>query len=135
MNRKWQLLTLAASLVFGAHMLLIAQEAHTWAASKTGLMAMTGADFTVGGALLPKGLYQIRCDHSQPEHVLVFRKVIVDSRGGERVGDEVARVKCRMEDLAKKADKTTVASIADASGKQRVTEILVRGEKVRHLFD
>ncbi len=135
MKTKLTYLALVLVFVLSAGIWLKAQERHELPASKTRVVSMSSGDFTVGGTLLPKGYYQVRCDHKGAEHELVFRKVTRDTRGSESVGNEVARVKCKMEDLGKKAENTTVFATTEASGKQKVTEILVRGEKVRHLFD
>jgi len=134
---KTKLTNMALVLVFAfsAGIWLKAQERHELPASKTGVIASSTADLRVGGTVLPKGDYQVRCDHKGSDHELVFRKVKRDSRGSESIRDEVARVKCRMEDTGKKTEKTTLYTTSEGSDIRKVTEILVRGESVRHLLD
>ena len=87
------------------------------------------------GVMLPRGAYQVRCDHKGGAHEMVFRNVTRSSATGERIGNEVARVSCRMEQLERKATATTVRSRKDSAGQSTITEILVRGETVRHVLN
>ena len=135
MTKRTRQLALVLALILVAGIWLNAREAHTLPASKTGVIGLTSADHWVGGTLLPNGYYQIRCDHSGVDHELVFRKATVDHRGGERVGGEVARVKCKMEDLGQKAEMTTAFTAEDEGGKRKISAIIVRGERVRHIFN
>lgn len=135
MTKRTRRLVLVLALILGAGIWLTAREPHSIPASKTGVVGLTSADHWVGGTLLPKGYYQIRCDHSGADHELVFRKVTVNHRGGERVGGEVARVKCKMEDLGQKAEMTKAFTAEDEGGKRKVSAIIVRGEKVQHILN
>lgn len=134
MKSTYKTLALLVVLLLFAGFSQAGEESQTLKASKSGIVSL-GSGTMVGGTLLPKGDYQVRCDHRGAGHALVFRKVTRLPGRAQEVGDEVARAQCTMEDLGRKAEVTSVRSEQDSSGNRKVREILVRGEKVRHLFD
>ena len=80
----------------------------------------------VGDAMLPAGAYQFQHRVEGGEHVFVFKKA--------QSGKEVARVKCMVEPLGKKAEQTLIYSTKNDAGESAVQQIVVQGENVKHVF-
>lgn len=136
MKHKRTVLVVALVLFAVGTVSLVAKEWLEFTTDKRAIVSLTIAEeFSSGETVIPRGHYQISCDHSKGKHELVFREAIRRKRGGYSIGAEVARAKCRMEDLAKKNDRTSLYAKQQPSGRMKLTEILIRGEQVRHLLD
>lgn len=135
MKRKSSLIVIGALLAFslGAFSLTTLAQHEGQAGSheakihvgKTGDFSFS-SEMKVGDVSLPAGAYKFKHIVEGEDHVVVFTKATS--------GKEVARVKCKIEPLGDKAKQTTIYSTPDASGKSSITQILVAGENVKHVF-
>ena len=127
MKSTYRIVTLAVVVLSFVGVLFASQGLHQQWAGKSAVLSLTSEQYMAGGAVLPKGNYQVRCEHSGDGHTLVFRPV----QGGKRV----ARVRCRMEELAQKVKATSIVTERASSQELRISEVRIGGEKVRHLLD
>ena len=79
----------------------------------------------VGTALLPAGEYIVRHTMEGQDHVMVFQNV---------EGKEVAKVKCTLVPLAKKADKSEELYQLNAGNERVLQELVFRGDTSKHVF-
>lgn len=96
-----------------------------------------GSSAVVGGVLLKSGMYQVRHITEGGEHVLVFREMEMGYRnnmGNQELGREVARVKCKVEPLERKARHTKMSFRAGAAGGREIREVRVAGESVKYVL-
>lgn len=96
-----------------------------------------GSQARVAGALLEPGMYQVEHVTEGADHVIVFREVTMGYRnnmGNQRLGKEVARVKCRTEPAGRKVKNTKLFLRLNAAGEKEASEVQVKGENVRHLL-
>lgn len=84
------------------------------------------SEVKVGDISLPAGAYRFKHVVEGDDHVVTFTKITT--------GKEVARVKCKMEPLGEKAKQTMIFTAPDANGKDAITQIVVAGENVKHVF-
>lgn len=92
---------------------------------KTGEVSFS-SEIKVGDISLPAGAYKFKHVVEGDDHVVTFTKITT--------GKEVARVKCKIEPLLDKAKRTEISSAPDASGANAITQIVVSGENVKHVF-
>ena len=76
----------------------------------------------VGTALLPAGDYYVRHLKDGEEHVLALKS-------GRK---EMARVGCKLEQLSKKVERTTMIGNENDAGEQVLMSIAFEGDKFRH---
>ena len=96
-----------------------------------------GSSAVVGGTLLKSGMYQVQHVTEGGEHLLVFREVEMGYRnnmGNQKPGREVARVKCKVEPLEKKARHTKMSFSTGAAGVREIREARVKGESVKYVL-
>ena len=82
------------------------------------------SEVKVGDITLPAGAYKFKHVVEGDDHVVTFTKITT--------GKEVARVKCKIEPLGDKAKGTLIYTSAE--GGAHVTQIVVAGENVKHVF-
>ncbi len=129
-NKAFRTGLMVALLLGGLGLTLLAQQGET---IRTGGKAVIGlsSETRAGHLVLPSGTYQIQ----HVDHSVVFRKVIRSTyRGTHTVGKEVGRVPCDEELLSDKIERTETLMVTDPAGITRITELRIKGEKVRHLF-
>lgn len=83
----------------------------------------------IADVLLPVGKYQFQHVIDGEDHVAVFTKM-----AGDQAGQEVARLKCKVQPLGEIARYTEIHTTLNANGERTITEIHVQGENVRHVF-
>ena len=88
----------------------------------------------VADQLLKEGTYQIQHVMEAEDHVIVFRKISRDFYDRPATGQEVARVKCKIQPLGEKAKHSGVRFGENAAGEKTIEEIHVQGENVKHSF-
>jgi len=76
----------------------------------------------VGTALLPAGEYNVRHLKDGEEHVLAFKS---DRK-------ERARVGCKLEQLSKKVERTSLLEDTNGAGEQVLMSIAFEGDRFRH---
>lgn len=119
-------ITTSAMLILALGLLslpALAQHEGTIHVGKKGQLTFS-SDTRVGDAIIPKGIYQFQHVVEGADHVVVFKKTTT--------GKEVARVKCKIEPLGEKAKGTLIYTSAE--GGAHVTQIVVAGENVKHVF-
>lgn len=78
----------------------------------------------VGDTLLKSGNYVFQHKIEGEDHLVIF----------QRAGKEVARVKCRLESLGQKAQRTTLYLHTGDGGEVILHAVVVKGETVKHLL-
>lgn len=101
----------------------LAQHEGTIHVGKKGQLTFP-SETRVGDAVIPKGIYQFQHVVEGADHVVVFKKTTT--------GKEVAKVKCKIEPLSEKAKGTLIYTSSE--GGAHVTQIVVAGENVKHVF-
>lgn len=114
---------------------LFAQQEGSLIAEKGGKFHI-GSSVLVGTTLLKSGMYKVQHVREGNDHVLIFRVIRMNKyknpMGNERLGEEVARVKCTTEPVSKKWRNPKLLVTRNASG-QRVAEFVqIKGENVLH---
>ena len=95
------------------------------------------ASIRVSDTVLKEGMYQIQHVAEGGNDVIIFREILMGYRsnmGNQRLGKEVARVKCRIEPTANEWKNTKLILRANATGEKEVLQVQIKGEKVKHLF-
>ncbi|MCI0666200.1 MAG: hypothetical protein L0220_34540 [Acidobacteria bacterium] len=95
-----------------------------------------------GDKTLPPGMYVVQHLQEGQEHVIVFKQLPMDYAkqkqifmpGKDDPGTEVARIKCRVEPVAKKYGRTKLILRTNASGEKEIVEVQIRGEAFKHLM-
>jgi hypothetical protein len=95
-----------------------------------------------GESLLPPGMYIVQHLNEGQDHVIAFKKVVMDASGRiakpmpgkDAAGEEVARIKCRVEPTGKKWSDTRVILRDSAAGGKEIAEVRVAGEAFKHLM-
>ena len=139
MKESRKLITTVIALIismgtFGSQ--LFAQQ-KTSMVGKTGKLHI-GSSVMVGNTLLKPGMYQVQHVTEGENHLIVFRIIRMgyrDNMGNETLGEEVARVKCRIEPVAQPWKHTKLHVERNNSGQRVVTEVQIAGEEVLHKFD
>jgi len=120
-----------------------AQQAHhqnttgeELAIGKKGEVHFTAA-VKAGDATLKPGMYQVQHVVEGSEHVIIFKEMEMQAgykMGNTPVGKEVARIKCKLEPVAKKVSNTKITLRTNAAGEKEVAEVQVAGEAFKHLL-
>jgi hypothetical protein len=90
-----------------------------------------------GDATLKPGMYQVQHVEEGGAHVIIFKEMEMPAgykMGNTPVGKEVARIKCMVEPVAKKAGNTKITLRTNAAGEKAVAEVQVAGEAFKHLL-
>jgi hypothetical protein len=128
---------IVAALLFGFSTLTaLAQQEETIAVQKSGRFHL-GKTVRVGDKTLEPGMYQVQHADENGEHIVIFRTVEMGYRGNmgnQKLGAEVARVKCSVETVDKKIGNTRILTRKNAAGEREAFEVWIRGEKVRHIL-
>ena len=137
-NRKLITIAIAFILTLGAFGLqLFAQQQNDSMVGKAGKFHI-GSSVMVGDTLLKSGMYQVQHVTEGANHLIVFRVIRMGYRnnmGNEQLGEEVARVKCRIEPVGQKWKHTRLHIERSGSGDRVVKEVQIAGEDVLHKFD
>lgn len=115
---------------------LLAKQSNTLTAGKKGEFHLK-SPVRVAGSTLKSGMYQVQHIHEGEDHIIIFNEIKMgyrNSMGNERLGDEVARVKCEVEPAIKTWKNTKIHLRQNATGEREVAWVQVAGENVRHLF-
>ena len=136
--KKTLLLTFAvcAALIGFSTTAAVAQKYETISEKKTGGTHF-GKAVRVGGKTLEAGMYQVQRADENGEHIVIFRSVEMgfnNNMGNQKLGAEVARVKCAGEAVTKKVGSTKVLIRKNAAGEREVFEVWIRGEKFKHIM-
>lgn len=83
------------------------------------------APIQVGGTALPAGEYVVRHTMEGPDHIMVFERVH---------GKDLAKVKCTLVALDKKADRDQEVYRFDASNQRVLQELVFSGDTAKHVF-
>lgn len=105
-------------------------------AGKKGEVHFTTA-VKAGDALLKPGMYQVQHVVEGDDHVIVFKEMEMPAAyrmSNTPVGKEVARIKCKVEPVDKKAGNTKITLQANDKGEKEITEVQVAGEAFKHLL-
>ena len=79
----------------------------------------------VGETLLKPGQYQFKHTMENADHEVAFTTT---------TGKEVARVKCKLEPLGKKAKETALHTSPGTGGERILTAVQVQGENAKHIL-
>lgn len=113
-----------------------AQQTETIAAEKSGSFHL-GKATRVGDKVLEAGMYQVQHFDEKGEHIVIFRRVDMGYRGNmgnQKLGEEVLRVKCKVEQIDKKIGDTKMLIRKTAAGVREIFEVWIRGQKVKHVL-
>jgi len=80
----------------------------------------------VGEVLLPKGQYKVEHTMQGEEHIMVFTQM-------DKTKPVVAKVKCQLVPLPKKADQTQLVYQTSAN-EYLLQELVFRGDTAKHVF-
>jgi hypothetical protein len=90
-----------------------------------------------GNTALKPGMYQVQHLEEGGAHVIIFKEMSMPAgykMGNTPVGKEVARIKCKVEPVAKKASDTKITLRTNAAGEREIAEVQVAGEAFKHLL-
>ena len=90
-----------------------------------------------GDVVLKPGMYQAQHVEESGDHIIVFKEMAMPAgykMGNTPVGKEVARIKCKVEPVAKKTSNTRITLRTNAAGEKEIAEIQVAGEAFKHLL-
>ena len=90
-----------------------------------------------GDAILKPGMYQVQHVVEGNDHVIIFKETEMPAgykMGNTPVGREVARIKCKVEPVAKKVGNTKITLRTNAAGEKEIAEVQVAGEAFKHLL-
>jgi co-chaperonin GroES (HSP10) len=90
-----------------------------------------------GDAVLKPGMYQVQHVVEGNDHVIIFKEMDMPAgykMGNTPVGKEVARIKCKIEPVAKKVGNTRITLRTNAAGEKEIAEVQVAGEAFKHLL-
>lgn len=140
MKNTRRLITTAIALIlsmgaFGSQ--LFAQQKNDSMVSKAGKLHI-GSSVMVGNTLLEAGMYQVQHFTEGENHVIIFRIIRMgykNNMGNETLGEEVARVKCRIEPVGQRWKHTKLHVERSGSGERVVKGVQIAGEDVLHKFD
>ncbi len=91
----------------------------------------------VGDATLKPGMYQAQHVEEGGSHVIIFKEMSMPAgykMGNTPVGKEVARIKRKVEPVAKKASNTKITLRTNAAGEKEIAEVQIAGEAFKHLL-
>ena len=90
-----------------------------------------------GNTLLKPGMYQVQHVTEGSDHVLIFKEMEMPAgykMGNTPVGKEVARIKCKVEPVAKKVGNTKITLRTTADGVKEIADVQVAGEAFKHIL-
>lgn len=90
-----------------------------------------------GGAVLKPGMYQVQHVTEGSDHVIIFKEMEMPAgyrMGNTPVGKEVARIKCKVEPVDKKAGNTKITLRTNSAGQKEIAEVQVAGEAFKHIL-
>ena len=97
-----------------------------------------GSTLRIGDKTLEAGMYQMQHLFISNEHFLVIRVVKMsfyrNRMSEEKLGEEVARVKCTVKVVEKQNKSAKIFTRRNAAGEREAFEIWFRGEKVKHIL-
>ena len=82
-------------------------------------------------------MYQVQHVMEGSDHVIIFKEMSMPAgykMGNTPVGKEVARIKCKVEPVAKKVSNTKITLRTNAVGEKEIAEVQVAGEAFKHLL-
>lgn len=137
-NNKSLITTAIALILFiGAFGLqLSAQQTNASMAGKVGKLHI-GSRVMVGNRLLEPGMYQVQHVIEGEAHLIIFRIIRMgyrDNMGNEQLGEEVARLKCRIEPVGQRWKHTKLHLERNSSNQRVVRAVQIAGEAVLHTF-
>jgi len=95
------------------------------------------AQVKAGDVVLKPGMYQAQHIVEGNDHVIIFREMDMPAgykMGNTQVGKEVARIKCKVEPVAKKVSNTRITLRTNAAGEKEISEAQIAGEAFKHLL-
>ena len=138
MKTKIKLIVTGLVLVFSLGIFssqLFAQHESSLIADKGGKFHI-GSSVLAGTALLESGMYRVQHVIEGNDHVIIFRVIRMNKyknpMGNERLGEEVARVKCTVEPASKQWRHTKLIVVRNPSGQRVVEAVQIAGENVLH---
>lgn len=140
MKNTTRLMTTAVALILSIGTIgsqLFAQQKTESIVGKAGKLHI-GSSVMVGNTLLKPSMYQVQSATEGESHVIVFRVIRMGYRnnmGNETLGEEVARVKCRIEPVSKTWKHTKLHLERSGSGEKVVEGVQIAGEHVLYKFD
>ena len=140
MKNRRNLIKMAIALIlsmgaFGSQ--LFAQQTNAMIVGKVGKLHI-GSSVMVDNTLLKPGMYQVQHVTEGENHLIVFRIIRMGHRnnmGNETQGEEVARLKCRIEPVGQRWKHTKLHVERSGSGERVVKGVQIAGEDVLHKFD
>ena len=112
------------------------QKGETLTVGKKGEVHFT-SEVKAGDTALKPGMYQVQHLTEGEDHVIVFKEMGMAAgykMGNTPVGKEVARIKCRVEPVAKKVSNTKITLRNNDMGGKEIAEIQVAGEAFKHIL-
>lgn len=91
----------------------------------------------VGETVLKPGMYQVQHLEEGSDHVIIFKEMGMQAgykHGNTPVGNEVAKIKCKVEPVTKAVNNTKITLRTSGAGEKEIAEIQVAGEKFKHLL-
>ena len=139
MKNNWKLITAAILLIlsmgaFGSE--LFAQQTNASMVGKVGKLHL-GSSVIVGNTLLKTGMYQVRHIKESGSDLIVFRIIRMgyrDNMGNEQLGEEMARVKCRIEPVDQRWKHSKLHLERNSPNQKVATAVQIAGEAVLHKF-
>lgn len=116
---------------------LFAQQTNASMGGKVGKLHI-GSSVMVGNTLLETGMYQVQYIKESDNDLIVFRIIRMGYRGNmgnEQLGEEVARVKCRIEPVGQRWKHTKLYIERNSSNQRVVRGVQIAGEAVLHKFE
>jgi hypothetical protein len=110
------------------------QKGQTLTVGKKGEVHFT-SEVKAGDTVLKPGMYQVQHLEEGADHVIVFKEMSMPAgykMGNTPVGKEVARLKCKVEPVEKKASNTKITMRTNAVGEKEIAEVQVAGEAFKH---
>jgi hypothetical protein len=91
-----------------------------------------------GSIALQPGMYQVQHFMEGTDHFVGFKEMEMPAgyrHGNTPVAKEaMARIKCKVETVAKKVSNTTITLRTNAAGEKEIADVQVAGEAFKHLF-
>ena len=140
MKNNKSLITTAIALILSIGAFssqLFAQQTNTSLVGNVGKLHI-GSSVMVGKTLLEAGMYQVQHVIDGEDHLIIFRIIRMgyrDNMGNEQLGEEVARVKCRIEPVGQRWKHTKLRLERNSSNQRVVRAVQIAGEAVLHKFE
>jgi uncharacterized membrane protein len=140
MKNNKSLITTAIALILSVGAFssqLFAQQTNASLVGKVGKLHI-GSSVMVGKTLLEPGMYQVQRVIEGEDYLIIFRVIRMgyrDNMGNEQLGEEVARLKCRIEPLGQRWKHTKLHLERNSSNQRVVRAVQIAGEAVLHKFE